>query len=251
MNGTITRSAVAIAAALTLATVGLTGCSGGGSGGPSGGTPATNAAPARTFTDNDLVKILTTANTTLSAGGTVTDNGVVADHPELSTSLYDRIKAQGGTMSPAACGPLFNRLTADLLSLGNDADAFSARLVYGSTVVGATSSTKPVDDARLDKLVQDDIDAMSTTCATMHFTFAASAAAQRYTLAFSKENAKTDAAFTAAYSEVTTVGATITHTVEVVGIDGNLLVGFAGISSATTLADGVKAVNAVMAAAKG
>jgi hypothetical protein len=249
MNGTITRSAVAIAAALTLATAGLTGCSGGGSSGP--GTPATNAAPARTFTDNDLVKILNTANTTLGAGGTVTDNGVVADHPELSTSLYDRIKAQGGSMTPAACGPLFNKITADLLSLGNDADAFSARLVYGSTVVGATSSTKPVDDARLDKLVQDDIDAMSTTCATMHFTFAATAAAQRYTLAFSKESATTDAAFTAAYSEVTTVGATSTHTVEVVGIDGNLLVGFAGISSATTLADGVKAVNAVVGAAKG
>jgi hypothetical protein len=238
--------------------LGLTGCSGPGGAGNGSGRPdpgasaasTPDATAAKTFSESDLVKILTIANSTLAAHGTVTDNGVLADHPELVASLPARVKAQGGTFSPAACGPLFDKVSTELLNLGNDSGAYSARLVYGTTVLGATSSSEAVDVPKLGTLLSDDIDQMAKRCSKMTFTFAASGAARHYTLTFTKENARTDAAFTGAYSEVTTVGATSVHTVEVLALDGNLLVGYAGISSAATLADGTEAVNAVLDAAK-
>ena len=61
---------------------------------------------------------------------------------------------------------------------------------------------------------------------------------------------KTAAGLTHAYNEVTTTGAASVHTVSGVAIDGNLMIGFAGISSATTIDDLVKAMNAVYYAAK-
>lgn len=245
MRGVVVVLAVAL---------GLAGCTG-GNGGNSSGTASDApdaAAPAKTYTDADLVKILNTANTTLNAGGTVTDNGVIADHPDEKTSLYDRVKAQGGEFLPASCGPLFDKLTADLLTLGNDTGAFSAKLVYGTSVLGATSLPKPLQTAALAKLMTSDIDTMASQCPKMTFTFAAGTgpAAQHYTLQFSKESATTHAAYSAAYSEITTVGASSTHTVELLGLEGNLLIGFAGISSATTMDDAVKAVNAAIDAAK-
>ena len=231
----------------------LTGCAGAGgaSDGPgaSGSTHAATA-PAKTFSESDLVKILNAANTTLGVKGTVTDNGILADHPDKVESLPDRVKAQGGTLSPAACGPLFNKISTDLLTLGNDTGAYSAKLVYGSNVLGATSSSKAIHVTNLSKLLSDDIDQMAAKCAKMSFTFSATGVSQHYTLTFTKENAKTDAGFTDSYSEVTTVGSSSIHTVEVLALDGNLLVGYAGINSAATIADGTKAVNAVLAAAR-
>lgn len=240
---------VGVAVVVGMAVAGCTG----GNGGNTNGTPSNQPdAAAKTFTDADLVKILNTANTTLNAGGTVTDNGVIADHPDQRTSLYQRVKAQGGTWTPASCGPIFDKLTGDLLTLGNDTGAFSAKLVYGTTVLGATSSSKPLETQKLANLLTSDIDTMATQCPKVSFTFAAGASpvSGHYTLQFNKETATTHAKYSAAYSEITTAGASSTHTVELLGLDGNLLIGFAGISSSTTMDDAVKAVNAAIDAAK-
>ena len=49
---------------------------------------------------------------------------------------------------------------------------------------------------------------------------------------------------------MTTTGASTVHTISGIAIDGNLMIGFAGISSATTIDDLVKAMNAVYYAAR-
>jgi hypothetical protein len=114
---TIPVAALAIAASLALA-----GCSGGGGGGGGNTTPPTanSPAPAKTFTEPSLVKILNTANTTLNAGGTVTDLGLLSSHQGKSDDLYERIIAEGGSLTPAACGTLFDKINTDVGTLGNN-----------------------------------------------------------------------------------------------------------------------------------
>ncbi len=257
MNTVLNRSAIAIVAALALTTVALTGCAptggstgdGGTGGGGTGG--ASNPAPLKNYTEQDLVAILNKANTSLQAGGTVKDIGLLVDAQSAKTeSLPDRIKAQGGTMTPTECGPLFNKVTNDLLTLGGNSGAYSATLIYGTTVVSATSSAKPGNAVELDKLIASDIDAMNTKCSDMSFTFANGGHTGQYNLKFTKQDVKTAAGIAHGYNELTTVGASTVHTVSGVAIDGNLLIGFAGISSATTIDDLVKAINAVHDAAK-
>ena len=75
VNTVLNRSALAIAA-IALGTVVLTGCTPGGSG--TGGGTRNSPSPTKTYTEQDLVKILTTAKTSLQANGTVKDVGLLA-----------------------------------------------------------------------------------------------------------------------------------------------------------------------------
>ena len=234
----------------------MTGCSGGsgGTGGGTGGSASgtTSAAALKTYTEQDLVAILTKANTALQAGGTVTDIGLLAAaQSDKTKSLPQRVKDQGGTFTPAECGPLFDKVTGDLLTLGGNNGAYSASLTYGTTVVSATSSAKPGNATELDKLIAGDVDSMNSKCSDMSFTFSNNGRAAAYHLSFAKQDVTTAAGTTHAYNEVTTAGAATVHTISGVVVDGNLLIGFAGISSATTVDDLTKAINAVHTAANG
>jgi hypothetical protein len=252
VNNVLNRSALAIAA-LALATVVLTGCTSGASGGDTGGGTGGGSAPApnKTYTEQDLVAILSKANTAMQANGTVKDLGLLAEaQSDKTKSLPQRVKDQGGTFTPAECGPLFDKVTNDLLTLGGNNGAYSATLTYGTTVVSATSSAKLGSPADLDKLVAADIDELDSKCSNMSFTFSNNGPSAPYHLTFTKQDVKTAAGLTHAYNEVTTTGASTVHTVSGITIDGNLMIGFAGISSATTIDDLVKAMNAVYNAAK-
>ncbi|MDQ1552797.1 MAG: hypothetical protein QOD50_2219 [Actinomycetota bacterium] len=252
VNTVLNRSALAIAA-LALATVALTGCTPSGSGGTGtgGGSGGAAPAPTKTYTEQDLVTILNKANTSLQANGTVKDIGLLAAaQSDKTKSLPQRVKDQGGTFTPAECGPLFDKVTNDLLTLGGNNGAYSATLTYGTTVLSATSSAKLGSPADLDKLVASDIDELDSKCPDMSFTFSNNGPSAPFHLTFTKQDVKTAAGLTHAYNEVTTTGASSVHTVSGVAIDGNLVIGFAGISSATTIDDLVKAMNAVYYAAK-
>jgi hypothetical protein len=250
VNTVLNRSALAIAA-LALATVALTGCTPSGSHGTGGSTGGGAPAPTKTYTEEDLVKILNTANTALQANGTVKDVGLLAAaQSDKTKSLPQRVKDQGGTFTPAECGPLFDKVTGDLLTLGSNEGAYSATLTYGTTVLSATSAAKLGSPADLDKLIASDIDELDSKCADMSFTFSNNGATAPYHLTFKKQDVKTAAGLAHAYNEVTTAGASTVHTVSGIAIDGNLMIGFAGISSATTIDDLVKAMNAVYDAAK-
>ncbi|HEX4057854.1 MAG TPA: hypothetical protein VHX87_06010 [Galbitalea sp.] len=241
----VTRSAVAIAAAVALATIALTGCS--PSPAPTTPPKPVNPPPEATYTDGDLVKILTAANTSLNAGGSVTDLGVLASQTYAPTKdVYGRVLAQGGTFTPAACGQLFTKIGQDVATLGGTTGAYAARLDYGTSILSATSSSNPVDVATLTSLVSGDLTALTTQCATAQIGLHGLTAS----FAFKTEDATTDAATTWAYSETGSVGSATLGSVAVVALDGNLLIGYEGANSADTVADGVTAINAVVAAAK-
>jgi hypothetical protein len=242
----IVKLTIPVAAILITASLALTGCSGGGGGGGENTSPPkpNNPAPAKTFTEDDLVKILNTANTTLSAGGSVTDIGLLSAHQGKSDDLYERIIAEGGSLTPAACGTLFDKINADVGTLGNNSGAYAARLDYGGNILSATSSSTPVDVSNITSLISGDLDALSTQCATANVTLKGLNANLTYT----KNSEKTDAGTTYSYSENSTINGSPITVVAVIGVDGNLLIGFEGINGAT-LADGDKAVNAVVAAA--
>ena len=258
VNTALNRSAIVIAATLALAGLTLTGCTPGTPNtSTGGGSTQNNPAPSKTYSEQDLVAILNKANTSLQANGTVKDVGLLADGQSSKTeSLPDRIKDQGGTISPAECGPLFNKVTHDLLTFGGNDGAYSATLTYGTTVVSATSSAKLGNAADLEKLIASDVDAMDSKCSDMSFTFSNAGNAGhtghtgQYHLTFKKQDVKTAAGLTHAHNEVTTVGPPTIHTISGVAVAGNLVIGFAGISSTTTIDDLVKAMNAVYYAAK-
>ena len=248
VNTVLNRSALAIAA-VALATVALTGCTPSGSGGAGGaGTGGGGTAPVsiKPYTEQDLVAILNKANTSLQANGMVKDVGLLAAaQSDKTKSLPQRVKDQGGTFMPTECGPLFDKVTNDLLTLGGNDGAYSATLTYGTTVLSATSAAKLGSPADLDKLLSSDISELDSKCPDMSFTFSSNGSTAPYHLTFKKQDVKTAAGVAHAYNEVTTAGASTVHTVSGVAIDGNLMIGFAGISSATTIDDLVKAMNAV------
>jgi hypothetical protein len=247
------KTAVSIAAALALSTISLTGCSGGGGGGNNTAPPKPVNPPAtKTYAESDLVKILTTANGTLNAGGTVTDLGPLSAQPKATgRDVYQQVISQGGTFTPAACGQLFAKVASDLSTLGGNTSAYSAKLEYTGVILTATSSSKAVDVQMLSSLVTSDLDALTQQCAAAQVTIPVHGVTIHATFSYATESATTDAAETYAYSETGSVQGSRTHTVAVIGLDGNLLISYEGISPSLTVADGVTAVNAVVAAANG
>ena len=245
MKTTFPVAAASIAAVLALA---LTGCSGGGGGGGNTTPPKpVNPIPVKTYTDGDLVKILTAANTSLNAGGTVTDLGLLSSQTYAPTKdVYAQVIAQGGSFTPAACGALFTKIGKDVATLGGTTGAYSAKLTYASTIISATSSSSAVDVPSLTSLVTGDLTALTNQCSSAQISLHGLQA----NFAYKTEDATTDAGTTWAYSETGTVGSVTVGSVAVVALDGNLLIGYEGFNSVDTIADGVAAVNAVVAAAK-
>jgi hypothetical protein len=237
----------AVAAALALTTLALTGCSGGGGGSASAPPKPINPPVVQTFTDSDLVKILNAANTSLNAGGTVTDIGPLsAQTYKPPKDVYQATIDEGGTFTPAACGELFVKIANDVATIGGNTGAYSAKLTYGGTIISATSSASAVDVSSLTSLVTGDLTALTNQCATAQISIDGTQA----TFAFTVENASTDADTTWAYRETGSVGGATVGSVAVVGLYGNLLIGYEGFGPSLTVDDGVTAVNAVVAAAK-
>jgi hypothetical protein len=246
-EGIVVKSTLAFAAIAIATALALVGCSSGGSGGDNTTPPKpVIPAPTKTFGETDLVKILTTANASLKAGGTVTDLGLASSHNDNKPGdLYERILSEGGSITPTACGTLFDKIGSDVNSLGSNTAAYSARLDYGSSILSATSSSQPIDVSALTTLISGDLDSLTSQCASMNVLVHGATLA----LTFTKESETTDAGSTYSYSEHSTLNGAPLTSVVILGVDGNLLIGFEGLNG-VTLADGDKAVNAVVAAAK-
>jgi hypothetical protein len=244
VKSTLPIVAIAMAVALT-----LVGCSGGGGGGNTTPPKTNNPAPpaaAKTFAESDLVKILNSANASLGAGGTVTDLGPVTSSGASSTGdVYERIQQAGGSLTPAACGTLWDKIESDARTLGNNSSAYAAKLAYGSSILSATSSSKPVDVSKLTSVISSDLTGLTNQCTAMQVSIKGVSAAFNYT----QGNATTDAKTTYSYTESGSFGTSPVTSVAIIAVDGNLLIGFEGLSG-VSLDDGVKAVNAVLAAAK-
>lgn len=247
----LAHTAVAGITTALLVSIAVTGCSGGGGGGntppPNNGGNGSGNTPnsAKIYTNDDLVKILTMANTSMSAGGTVDNEGTVGPSAKDGESMYERVISEGGTFTPAACGQLFDKLDTDAATLGGVTGSYAAKLEYGSSLLSASSSASPVDVATLSSLLSGDLTALTQQCASAQILTKSVNAA----FSFSTATATTDADTTYAYTEKLLINGVPLTSVAVVGIYGNILFFYEGLKN-STVQDGVTAINAGVTAAK-
>jgi hypothetical protein len=243
MKVTMLKNTFPLIALSLVATIALVGCSGGAAPKPENSVPP--PPPPKTYSESDLVKILTAANTSLSAGGTVSDVGLLSNSPVKTDDLYKKIVANGGSLTPAACGTLFTKFVNDVGTIGSTSSAYAARLDYSGNILSATSAPNPIDVSKITALFSSDLDALSSQCETATISIKG----LNEVLHFTKDSEKTDAETTFSYTENSSIDGLPVTVVAVIGVDGNLLTGFEGVNDAT-LADGDKAVDAVVEAAK-
>ena len=244
MKITIPFAAVAVLTAMVLA--GCSTTSGGGGNTPPPSTPSgSSSSAAATYSNDDLVTILNKANTSLGVNGKVTNVGPISDKDSKTSDIYGQILEAGGTLTPSACGELFVKIANDVATLGENSGAYAARLDYGKSILNATSSASAVDVPTITTTISTDLDNLASQCATVNVNIKGLTAV----LHFTKESATTDADTTYSWSEKSTFNGAPVTSVAVIGVDGNLLIGFLGLNG-VTISDGETGVNAVVAAAK-
>lgn len=247
----LTTAVAAGISAAVLVSLAVTGCSGGGGGNsntppPNQGNGSGNSQPAaKIYSNDDLVKILTDTNTSLSAGGTVTNLGAVTPDGKPAKSVYQTIIDEGGSITPSSCGQLFDKINSDASSLGGVTSAYAAKLQWGGSFLSATSSATPIDVSTLGTLLTGDLTALTSDCGAA----TVSAGPLNAKFAVASETASTNADTTLAYSETLSSASVNLHSVAVVGIDGNILFLYEGLTPSLTVQDGVTAINAAVAAA--
>lgn len=107
-----------------------------------------------------------------------------------------------------------------------------------------------MDVANLTKEVSDDFDGLATKCSSADATVSVDRKKVDAHFSFAKVPTSSHAKTTYAYTEGALIDGKDISSVAVIGLDGNLLIGFEGLDPNISVGNGVTAINAVVDAAK-
>jgi hypothetical protein len=247
----ITLPILASAVVLTLA---LAGCSSGGlpagsstSAGNNGSGTSQNNGPTGSYSASDLVAILKKTEAARGLTGKINDN---AQLKALATnggtkSFTSEFAAAGESFQPKACGDLLDSLIAASEKELKSNDWRGASVVTTNDIISiaAASSASTTDSLLTD--TKNIMSQLTSKCATM--TIKAASISLGFTI--TPVTATTNADQTYAYEEDITSSGTVTKTLTIEAVYGNLYIGDVSITN-PKLSDIEANVNAVIAASK-
>jgi hypothetical protein len=240
-------------AALVAALVGsaLAGCSAGSLPGSSSNGNGNAAAPvgtsSQTYSADDLVKILETAEKTIGTG-TISNNATVQANIAKAGNLKPSagLTADGGKIVPASCGTtLDNSIETDSQGFGVGSSGVAAELQYPKGILAVFSTTHGSLASGLATTLTTSLQQLYSACSTMQIIDGSVSLSMTMT----KVNDHTDAAQTWALDEGLKGAGGESSTTVIEALDGNIFIVDTALGG--TNADAVAAVNAVVAAAKG
>ena len=242
------KKTLPLLASAALIAFALAGCS---SGSLPGSTSNGNAAApigtsSKTYTADDLVKILETTEKTIGTGK-ISDNATVQANVSAAGNLKPSaaLTADGGKIVPASCGTtLDDSIQTDSKGFGVGSSGIAAELVYSKGILAVFSTTHGSLASGLASTLTTSLQQLYSACATMQIVDGPAA----LTMTMTKVNDHTDAAQTWALDEgLKGQGGDSTTTV-IEALNGNIFIVDTALGG--TNADAVAAVNAVVAAAK-
>ena len=243
------KKTLPIVASAALVIVALSGCapaSSGSSGTSGGGAAPVAGAPSRTYSADDLVKILQTAEKTIGTGK-ISNNATVQADIKSAGNLKPSasLTADGGKIIPASCGTtLDNSLVTDSKGFGDGSSGVAAELNYGKGILAVFSTTHGSIASGLATTLTNSLQSLYTACSTMKIVDGPAA----LDMTIAKLNDHTDAAQTWALDETIEVDGKKSPTTIVEALNGNLFIADTALGG--TNADAIAAVNAVVAASK-
>jgi hypothetical protein len=244
------KKTLPIVASVVLVIFALAGCapaSGGSSGTSGGGVVAPiGGAPSRTYSADDLVKILQTAEKTIGTG-TISNNAKVQADIKSAGNLKPSasLTADGGKIIPASCGTtLDNSIVTDSKGFGVGSSGVAAELNYGKGILAVFSTTHGSIASGLATTLTNSLQSLYTACSTMKIVDGAAA----LDMTITKVNDHTDAAQTWALNETIEVAGKKSPTTIIEALNGNIFIADTALGG--TNSDAVAAVNAVVAASK-
>jgi hypothetical protein len=247
-------------AAVTLA---ISGCSAGplpgagsttgaGAGAKSSTTSAQGGgggSSSQTYSADNLVTILTKAESTIGTGTIKNNTQLVADLKDAQSdgSLSAGLTAGGGTIVPASCGTELDKtLDTESTGFGVGPNGIAAELNYDKGILAVISVSQGSLPSDVNDKLLTSTQQLFKDCATMTIT----GGATTLTMDIDKISVSTDASDTYAFSEtIKATGVTASSTTIIEAVSGNLLIADTAIGG--TQQDAVNAINAVIAAAKG
>ncbi|HEY5229939.1 MAG TPA: hypothetical protein VIJ11_03470 [Galbitalea sp.] len=233
-----------------LVSAALAGCSAGslpGSSSNGNGNAAPVGTSSQTYSADDLVKILETAEKTIGTGkisnnATVQANIAKAGNIKPSAALT----ADGGKIVPASCGTtLDNSIETDSQGFGVGSSGVAAELQYPKGILAVFSTTHGSLASGLATTLTTSLEQLYSACHTMQVIDGPA----QLTMTMTKVNDHTDAAQTWALDEGLKAQGGDSTTTIIEALDGNIFIVDTALGG--TNADAVAAVNAVVAAAKG
>jgi hypothetical protein len=215
----------------------------GSSGAPSSSTPS--AAPAQTYTADDLVAILKKAQATLKAGGTILDDAqLVASFSKVSGgSISTLLSAHGAKITPASCLANLQNAVPDGKKFAT-VDGIGAALTYSKGFLSVMTQKAGSATPSISSGVLANVDSLLASCSIMKISISGIAV----TLRISKLGVTTDAERTYGFSETASVGGKTLTTTFIEAVDGSLFIEMSEVAGSPS--DAVAAVNATVAAAK-
>ena len=242
------KKSVSVVAVATLVALALAGCSAGSTSGTASTAPQQGSGGStQTYTADDLVKILQTAEKTIGTGK-ISDNATVQANIKSAGNLKPSasLTADGGKIVPASCGTtLDNAIITDSKGFGVGSSGIAAELNYGKGILAVFSSTNGSLSSGLANTLTTSLQQLYSACSNMQIVDGSTS----LDMTITKFAAHTDAAQTFAFDETITISGTSTPTPVIEALDGNIFIADTGIGG--TNADAVAAINAVVAAAKG
>jgi hypothetical protein len=242
-----------------LATLTLTGCS-------SASHPAassSSASSSRTvpvqnssvsYTADDLVAILKTAQASLGIAGTIKDNAqlkaAIAGGGSTGANITQALAKAGGTFAPAVCGKILDTMTSDASNYGEGATGIAAELQTTDNILAVSTSSQSGKAKALATLLGNDLNQLESQCSKLTINIKAGGKTESLVMKISKFDASTDAPQSYGFEEdITIPGAGVEKTASIEAVDGNLYISDMALANAS-IASLVKGVNAIVAASK-
>jgi hypothetical protein len=242
------KKTLPLVASAALVVMALAGCSAGSLSGTASTAPQQGSGGStQTYSADDLVKILETAEKTIGTGK-ISDNATVQANIAKAGDIKPSaaLTADGGKIVPASCGTtLDNSIETDSKGFGVGSSGVAAELNYSKGIVAVFSTTHGSLAGGLANTLTTSLEQLYSSCSTMQVVDGPA----NLTMTMTKIADHTDAAQTWALSEGIKGAGTASSTTIIEALDGNIFIVDTALGGNN--ADAIAAVNAVVAAAKG